>query len=219
MAELMMLRLEGLLQSWGESSVWDNRETASFPTKSGIVGLLACAMGLERGNAEIQELDRVLSIGIRADRSGVVTSDFHTVQGMPRILNAAGKPRTGNTIVSTRWYLQDACFLVVLDAPEAWRQRITAALENPKWCLYLGRKSCVPSRPVFDGIHGEYQDISDAIFRYPASDRADDVMAFEVEMPWEFAASLSRADIPAEGRSFEKRRVWRGSIRREQGCI
>ena len=53
MAELMMLRLEGLLQSWGESSAWDNRGTASIPTKSGIVGLLACAMGLHRTDIAI----------------------------------------------------------------------------------------------------------------------------------------------------------------------
>ena len=60
MAELMMLRLEGLLQSWGESSAWDNRGTASMPTKSGIVGLLACAMGLERGCEEICALSKAL---------------------------------------------------------------------------------------------------------------------------------------------------------------
>ena len=169
MAELMMLRLEGVLQSWGESSAWDNRGTASFPTKSGIVGLLACAMGLERGDPEIGRLSQVLCVGIRADRSGNVTSDFHTVQGMPRIINAAGKPRSGNTIVSTRWYLQDASFLVVLDLPADWQRRIEDALADPVWSLYLGRKSCVPTRPVFDGIHREYQDISDAIFHYPAA--------------------------------------------------
>lgn len=218
MAELMMLRLEGLLQSWGESSAWDNRGTASIPTKSGIVGLLACAMGLERGCEEICALSKALSVGIRADRSGTITSDFHTVQGMPRIKNAAGKPRNGNTIVSTRWYLQDASFLAVLQAPADWLRRMEAALADPVWCLYLGRKSCVPSRPVFDGIHLEYQDITDALFHYPPAERADLVMAFEVETPLEFAASLSRADVTAVGREFEKRRVWRGSIRREQIC-
>ena len=219
MAELMMLRLEGVLQSWGESSAWDNRGTASFPTKSGIVGLLACAMGLERGDPEIARLSQVLCVGIRADRSGNMTSDFHTVQGMPRIINAAGKPRPGNTIVSTRWYLQDASFLIVLDLPAVWQRRIEDALADPVWSLYLGRKSCVPTRPVFDGIHREYQDISDAIFHYPPADRADAVMAFEVEVPCEFAASFSRADVTVGAREFEKRRVWRGSIRREQICI
>lgn len=219
MAELMMLRLEGLLQSWGESSAWDRRNTAAMPTKSGIVGLLACAMGLGRENAEIISLSQVLSVGIRADRCGNVMSDYHTVKGMPRIKCADGaKKASSYTIVSRRQYLQDASFLAVLQAPADWLRRMEAALADPVWCLYLGRKSCVPSRPVFDGIHREYQDIPDALFHYPPAERADSVMAFEVETPLEFAASLSRADVTAVGREFEKRRVWRGSIRREQIC-
>lgn len=175
-------------------------------------------MGLGRECAEVRTLSQALSVGIRADRGGVIAWDFHTVRGMPRIKNAAGKPRSGNTIVSTRWYLQDASFLAVLQAPTDWLRRMEAALAEPAWCLYLGRKSCVPSRPVWDGLHGEYQDIPDALFHYPLADRADSIIAFEVETPCEFAVSLSRADVTASGRKFEKRRVWRGSVRREQIC-
>ena len=36
--KLLILRLEGALQSWGERSHWDHRDTANFPTKSGVVG-------------------------------------------------------------------------------------------------------------------------------------------------------------------------------------
>ena len=54
--KLLILRLEGALQSWGERSHWDHRDTAVFPSKSGVVGLLGCAMGLERGDARLAEL-------------------------------------------------------------------------------------------------------------------------------------------------------------------
>lgn len=53
---LLILRLEGALQSWGDHSKWDVRDSGDFPSKSGVVGLLSCAMGLERGDPEIAAL-------------------------------------------------------------------------------------------------------------------------------------------------------------------
>ena len=43
--KIMLLRLEGVLQSWGERSRWDHRDTSDMPTKSALIGLLGCAMG------------------------------------------------------------------------------------------------------------------------------------------------------------------------------
>ena len=45
MANTLFLRLEGPLQSWGERGHWAVRDTAPEPTKSGVVGLLGCALG------------------------------------------------------------------------------------------------------------------------------------------------------------------------------
>ena len=42
---ILFLRLEGPLQSWGIRSRWDVRETQPEPTKSGVIGLLGCALG------------------------------------------------------------------------------------------------------------------------------------------------------------------------------
>ena len=218
MAELIALRLEGLLQSWGETSAWDNRGTAAFPTKSAIVGLIACAMGLERGDPRILELSQSVTIGIRADRQGEMMLDYQTVQGMPKILNAEGKPR-GDTIVTPRWYLQDASFLVVIQTAAEWQKKIEQAMQAPVWCLYLGRKNCVPSRPFWDGIHTEYASIEEAICRYPAAERADTEMSYEVESAIEDSSSLSRPDILSGERKFERRTVWRGIVRREERCI
>ncbi len=219
MAELLLLRLEGALQSWGESAPWDNRGTAAAPTKSGIVGLLACAMGFPRNSPEIIALSNAITMGIRADRAGVLASDFHTVQGMPDIRNAEGKKRSGsNTIVTTRWYLQDASFLVVVETDVVWRERIAAALRRPAWCLYLGRKSCVPSRPVFAGIC-EYGSILDALTSHAPVGRCDSVMHYEVETAFPGGSLLSRTDDLISGRKFQKRLVWRGSIRRDELCI
>ena len=129
---LLILRLEGALQSWGENAKWDFRDSSTMPTKSGIVGLLGCAMGLERGSVVLAELAQRITIGVRADRAGVKFVDFQTVQGNP-LMAATGTPKTtGNTILSPRAYLQDACFTVFIEADESWQKRILAALEDPR---------------------------------------------------------------------------------------
>ena len=179
-SSLLVLRLEGVLQSWGERAKWDDRDSASMPSKSGIVGLLACAMGLEREDPEI---------------------------------TANGGKRSPGTIISKRIYLQDASFLVVIAADALWHDRIAAALKAPKWCVYLGRKTCVPSRPVLECEAPEEQDPLKLIRTYPAADRAVYPMTFETDIPLSQAASYTRPDERKPGwRSFERRMVWRGVI-------
>lgn len=216
--KLLFLRLEGPLQSWGERSKWDIRDSADMPGKSSVVGLIGCAMGLERDDPMLLEVSRQIELAVRADRPGTRMLDFHTVTGDP-LMNAAGKPRSsGNTIISRRWYLQDASFLVVIRAQENWLERIAYALQHPKWCVYLGRKSCVPTRPVFDGISDSYSGLMDAIRRYPmdqrsAAEHADNRVRYECEIPQENAATYSRPDELTSGsRTFVMRRVWSGTV-------
>lgn len=41
----LLLRLAAPLQSWGSDSKFETRKTGREPTKSGVVGLLAAALG------------------------------------------------------------------------------------------------------------------------------------------------------------------------------
>lgn len=217
---MLILRLEGALQSWGEASKWDTRDTALLPTKSGVIGLLACALGWEREDPHIVQLHDALQIAVRADRPGSRLVDFHTVTGNP-LRTAEGKPRSsGNTIISRRQYMQDASFLVVLSAEESLLLLLEKALKNPAWCIYLGRKSCVPSRPVLQEITTQYVDIMDALKHYPAAERAEYPMQYECDFEQPQAASFTRSDGSAEtnSRQFARRRVWRGVIEEETPC-
>lgn len=214
---LLMLRLEGAMQSWGENSKWDARDTASLPTKSGVIGLLACALGWAREDARIMALYDALQVSVRADRQGNRMVDYHTVTGNP-LRNAEGKPRsTGNTFISRREYWQDASFLVVIQAEPSLLEQLAQALSHPKWCLYLGRKSCVPSRPVFEEISRDYADGMDAVQHYPAAPRAQYPMLYECETAQPQAAAMTRPDgRPKAGtRRFALRRVWRGTVKEE----
>lgn len=178
---ILLFRLEGVLQSWDDNSKLDYRKTGMFPTKSGVIGLLGCALGLERKDPRLGEISDVVSMMVRADRPGELLVDFHTVTGYP-LMAASGSPRSGgNTIISHRSYLQDASFLVGLSGPQEMLEELSGALKSPKWTVYLGRKSCVPSVPVVGILTEEYKDLWDAMQRYPLAERHKDAVMVEAE--------------------------------------
>ena len=170
---ILVLRLEGALQSWGERARWDFRDTSLMPTKSGVIGLISCAMGLQRNSERIIDMFNKLSMGVRADRSGILLQDFHTVTDERNSLIRANHVKTKGsaTIITPRQYLQDACFTVVLSGDLELLQEILAVLLKPVWQIFLGRKNCVPSRPIFEQLSDTYESIADALEKYPLCHR------------------------------------------------
>ena len=161
-----------------------------------------------------------MQIGVRAARQRVKMVDYHTVTGHP-LRNAEEKPlSTGDTFISRRQYWQDASFLVVIQVKEEMLQMLENALKHPKWCLYLGRKSCIPSRPVLQEHTPCYADVMDALLRYPAAERAQYPMLYECEREQQLT-SLTRPDSRpgTSNRQFTLRRVWRGAIEEGKACI
>lgn len=151
--KFIRLQFRAPLQSWGEHSRWDSRDTAATPTKSGIIGMIGCCMGLPRSSEELRHLNNALHIAVRTDRPGRVMTDFHTVQAPKgqKMLNSQGKPR-GETIITPKQYLQDASFTVWLWGEPVLFETVYQAFLHPHWAPYLGRKSCVPSVPLLPVI-------------------------------------------------------------------
>ncbi len=162
MSNTLFIRLEGPLQAWGERARWSVRDTTTEPTKSGVVGLLGCALGLEEDD-DLAALSRALRMGVRCDREGVFLTDFHTVVG--GVLSAEGKVKS-DTGLSWRSYLCDASFLVALRAAPELIDRMARAVQQPRWPVFLGRRSCVPALPVYEGT-GDYPDLLNALQAYP----------------------------------------------------
>ncbi|MBL3592458.1 MAG: type I-E CRISPR-associated protein Cas5/CasD [Synergistaceae bacterium] len=151
-ANTLFLRLEGPLQAWGDTSKFVIRRTMDAPTKSGILGLLCCAMGLSREAARerLAELNG-LAMGVRIDRHGTRWWDYQTVGAGIGMTTAGGGLKTGaqGTLITRREYLADASFLVALQGGDAKLiDDIATAIASPKWPVFLGRKSCPPSVPV-----------------------------------------------------------------------
>ena len=156
----LFLRLEGPFQSWGDTSKFVIRRTSEAPTKSGVLGLVCCAMGLPRAKARERLVElNTLRMGVRIDRPGTRWWDWHTVGAGIGVFTAEGKIKktasTGEieTLVTRREYLADASFLVALQGDSKQGDSklirdIAAALASPKWPVFLGRKCCPPSVPI-----------------------------------------------------------------------
>lgn len=134
---VLLLRLTGPLQSWGERSRYARRETGAEPSKSGIVGLLAAALGRRRTDT-IEDLAG-LTFGVRVEQPGALLRDFQTARSLD---GARSMP------LSERYYLTDARFLAAVEGPDPLIDGVAAALREPTFPLYLGRRSCPPSEPI-----------------------------------------------------------------------
>jgi len=165
MKNTLLLRLAGPMQSWGTNSRYTYRETDLEPSKSGVIGLLCAALGKPRDELhpdnqhkpKLAEL-AALRMGVRVDRPGVLLVDYHTVGGRHLrkevddnygVLKADGKI-SRDAVVSHRFYLADARFLIGLESEdEELLKTLWKALRRPRWQLCLGRKAFVPSEPVW----------------------------------------------------------------------
>ena len=154
----LLLHLVGPMQSWGTTSRFVERDTGKEPSKSGVIGLLAAALGVDReqwGGSDVERLSQ-LTMGVRHDRSGVPGRDYQTAgcASTDSIIKADGT-QAKEGVVSHRFYLADAAFLVGVEgADRAFLEKIHAALRDPVWPLALGRKSYVPSEAIYipDGL-------------------------------------------------------------------
>lgn len=170
-ANTLFLRLSGPMQSWGTESRLQIRRTDEYPSKSGVLGMILCAMGVPRGKApEALGPLVALAMGVRLDRPGVPDWDYHTAGAGVGIRQAKGgvkytaTTKEPETLLSRREYLLDASFLVALRG-EAIGQ-VMAALENPVWPVFLGRKCCIPTEPILAGF-GEYSTLKEALEAQP----------------------------------------------------
>jgi len=188
--QTLLLRLAGPLQSWGTSSRWTERDTGYEPSKSGVIGILAAALGLPRAG-DLSSF-AALRMGVRVDQEGVPGYDFQSagagddhpgiamardtesqIANRQRIL-AAGSTlldsQRGKSSISKRYFLQDAVFLVGLEGDDlAFLTELDAALRAPVYPIGLGRRSYVPSVPVAMPKTGvrDHMALHDALEREP----------------------------------------------------
>lgn len=155
MRDYLILRLQGLMQSWGGHTYEDYRPTGLFPTRSGVVGLLATCMGIDRQDNEKQNaLAESFLYAARVDESKYSAqkiTDFHTIMDARKVDGKANK----NPVISRREYLCDARFTLAFQfhAGALYKLKdIQKAICHPVFTPFLGRRSCPLTHPLYDSI-------------------------------------------------------------------
>lgn len=168
MREALYLRFAGPLQSWAGPRISGFvSRTNPYPTRTGIEGLLAGALGLPRG--EFPEWFSELEISVRADHSGTFCDDFQIIlprdeslafqERLYRIFTGKGLPKNAkhtpeaqnNPAIIRRTFLANAEFLVRIMADDHVDE-LNAAICSPAFVSYLGRKAFAPEFPFYLGV-------------------------------------------------------------------
>ena len=150
----LLLRLAGPMQSWGDASRFTRRDTRMVPSKSGVLGLLAAADGRRRTD-EIEDLAN-LRFGVRVDQPGQLLRDFQT---------AINWDTKESMPLSYRYYIADAVFVAAVEGDTGLLSALAERVQDPQFPLYLGRRSCPVTDPVFLGLIDE--PLEDALGHHP----------------------------------------------------
>ncbi len=155
MGEFLIFTIAAPMASFGALAVGERRPSANRPTKSQTLGLVAAALGMERGEeARLAALRDSLGFAVRVDQAGQPAFDYHTTQTPPARRNRRFSTRAGElavpkhelkTILSTREYrtgaiVSPALWLRTNGAPVSLRT-MRDALLRPSFPLFVGRKS------------------------------------------------------------------------------
>ena len=161
----LVLRLEGPMVAFGDVMIDSFGPIRETPSTSAICGLLANALGFRRESwGKLQQLQDRLILASRVDHVDRRFTDYQTAQldGRDRNWTTDGKiqKRAGATYDSSHIRLRDYDCSVRIAAVLRLRDDdqtptlddLASALEWPARPLFLGRKCCLPSAPLFSGF-------------------------------------------------------------------
>ena len=171
----MHLRLHAPLAAFGSEMIDAHGVTRDFPSQSMMTGLLANAMGWTRAmRHEHQRLQERIVFGALWEHEPGLSrlTDYQTAQlaHNDRAWTTSGRPagRQGGAATfrgaHQRWrdYRTDVRMAIALRLEPADESPalddVAAALDRPARTLFVGRKSCLPSSPIFRGWVAEAED-------------------------------------------------------------
>ena len=206
----LAMLLAGPMQSWGHASRYGRRNTLAFPTRSGIIGILSAALGADKGDMQLLSCLNDLRYEVLALSPTRRVTDFHTVGGgYSRAQRSQIPPKadggTAQTVVTRREYLMDARFGVVVSGDGELINRCDRALNDPVWGVWLGRKACIPTEPISQGVFDDSGSAESRLIeasRGKVSRRICEADRFE-----DGTDSLMDLPLDFETRSFGMRRI------------
>lgn len=223
--QVLLLRFDAPLLSFGAPIV-DNRGVIQpYPALSMVTGLLGNALGYDYSDTQaLQRLQERLRYASRQDRRGTRMRDYQTVdlgQGFMRDDHAwttrghpekrkGGSASTG-THIRLRDYWADALHTVALTLDPAEEEPslkdLQTALDRPERPLFIGRKTCLPSAPLVLGII-RTDSLLDALRRAPLPEDAAEGSTYTAWWP----SSPHAEEEQAHKRPVTDSRDWANQI-------
>ncbi len=166
MARHLLMRLRSPLIAFGGETIDNFGVIRDFPALSLVTGLLANALGWDRGDDDRHNrLQERLVMGARLDAIGSRLIDFQTAQlgandkgwttrGVPEE-RAGGAGTYAGPHLRYRHYYADMNALLALRLQAAYEaptlDDLAAALDKPARPLFIGRKNCLPTDRLMAG--------------------------------------------------------------------
>lgn len=206
MIDVLLLRLEAPLMSFGAPMVDRRGVVQPYPALSLVTGLLANALGFD--HQETRRLARLqdrVQYAIRCDRRGSLLADYQTVDlsqafmqddrawtTLGRLEVRKGGTASSGTHERLRQFWADAAYTVALaldprdESPTI--DQVADALRRPARPLFIGRKVCLPSSPLLlsqGQADGLLEALSDPILAPPSAyaDGSEDGRVFSAWWP------------------------------------
>ena len=158
MRDHLTFLLSAPLASFGSYAGHARRGSESVPMRSAVLGMIGAAIGIDREDTEFQEKLRTYSVAVQSFQRSTALRDYHTVQTVPTAKSKRPNTRSQafkraghdvNTIITHRDYRCDVLIGVALWGSGWWTLGDLAAyLKQPKFQLYVGRKSCPLTSPL-----------------------------------------------------------------------
>ena len=127
------------MQSWADTGFGQLRGAGAFPSRAGVLGIVAAAQGIPRADPALIALHDAFAVHVATAQPGRVLRDFHTVE------TVEGNART----LTQREYHHDAHFVALVESGDAKAVDLAvAALRDPVFPSFLGRRSCPPAIPL-----------------------------------------------------------------------
>jgi CRISPR system Cascade subunit CasD len=163
--DVLILRFDAPLMAFGGVAVDQISVTDRFPSLSMLAGLFGNALGYEHKDFDkLQRLQERIEFSARWDVEPERLVDYHTVNlGQEKMVHdgwtTRGKPehRAGGsasegTHIRLRHYLANGVMTIAVsltgdDAPST--ATLGEAIQQPARPLFIGRKTCLPSTPIF----------------------------------------------------------------------
>ena len=222
--DVLMLRFDAPLMSFGAVVVDQKNPTWRFPGSAMLTGLLANALGWDhRDTDRLQVLQERLRFAARWDAEPELLTEYQTVDlGQPFMVDSGWTTRGkredrkgGSAATGTHQRWRDhwangvATVALALDGEGSPSlEDLERALRSPARPLFLGRKPCLPAGPIFIG-HRNARGVKTALASEPLADRGNRKRPARIEALWPLDEG---AGIGTEER-FDQR-DWHNNIHR-----